>query len=85
MNLQKKKKNFVVMYNKSKYKKFFKSKIIMTLSKSQTFLISNKNFTDFLNKYDISFAKKGKWINNIKGQSKKRGLNGRLAVAKNQK
>lgn len=58
MNLQKKKKNFVVMYNKSKYKKFFKSKIIMTLSKSQTFLISNKNFTDFLNKYDISFAKK---------------------------
>lgn len=57
----------------------------MTLSKSQTFLISNKNFTDFLNKYDISFAKKGKWINNIKGQSKKRGLNGRLAVAKNQK
>ena len=73
------------MYNKSKYKKFFKSKIIMTLSKSQTFLISNKNFTDFLNKYDISFAKKGKWINNIKGQSKKRGLNGRLAVAKNQK
>lgn len=68
MNLQKKKKNFVVMYNKSKYKKFFKSKIIMTLSKSQTFLISNKNFTDFLNKYDISFAKKGEWINNIKGQ-----------------
>lgn len=45
----------------------------MTLSKSQTFLISNKNFTDFLNKYDISFAKKGEWINNIKGQSKKRG------------
>lgn len=69
MNLQKKKKNFVVMYNKSKYKKFFKSKIIMTLSKSQTFLISNKNFTDFLNKYDISFAKKGEWINNIKGQT----------------
>ena len=69
MNLQKKKKNFVVMYNKSKYKKFFKSKIIMTLSKSQTFLISNKNFTDFLNKYDISFAKKGEWINNIKRQT----------------
>lgn len=41
----------------------------MTLSKSQTFLISNKNFTDFLNKYDISFAKKGEWINNIKGQN----------------
>lgn len=41
----------------------------MTLSKSQTFLISNKNFTDFLNKYDISFAKKGKWINNIKRQT----------------
>lgn len=57
----------------------------MTLSKSQTFLISNKNFTDFLNKYDISFAKRGELINNIKGQSKKRGLNGRLAVAKNQK
>lgn len=57
------------MYNKSKYKKFFKSKIIMTLSKSQTFLISNKNFTDFLNKYDISFAKKGEWINNIKWQT----------------
>ena len=57
------------MYNKSKYKKFFKSKIIMTLSKSQTFLISNINFTDFLKKYDISFAKKGEWINNIKGQT----------------
>lgn len=41
----------------------------MTLTKSQTFLISNKNFTDFLNKYDISFAKKGEWINNIKGQT----------------
>lgn len=41
----------------------------MTLSKSQTFLISNKNFTDFLNNYDISFAKKGEWINNIKGQT----------------
>lgn len=35
MNLQKKKKNFVVTYNKSKYKKIFKSKIIMILSKSQ--------------------------------------------------
>ena len=35
MNLQKKKKNFVVMYNKSKHKKIFKSKMIMTLSKSQ--------------------------------------------------
>ena len=29
----------------------------------QTLLISNKNFTDFLNKYDISFAKKGESIN----------------------
>lgn len=56
MNLQKKKKNFVVTYNKSKYKKIFKSKIIMTLSKSQEdferLILANKNFSSYLCIFD---------------------------------
>lgn len=56
MNLQKKKKNFVIIYNKSKYKKIFKSKIIMTLSKSQEdferLILANKNFSSYLCIFD---------------------------------